>query len=276
MSPRQLLRRPLGLGGIALAAIILVVGGLLVMQKSQGPLTVQRTAFFGSTTTSSDPVVKAMAEAATDETFQGMSAMRVDTVAGAELGTPAERRLPRASELGAQYALSGNVGSNDSGINIAIRLEEVPSRTTLWAGGVEGEASQTKSLPVEAAAKAIDLLTCFKRRLRTLPRNHPQLLPLVAQVCSQVRLIDHKKSRRRKNSRKRCRCRQTPGQSGDAISLAVTLVPAARQEELIGQAEQALKRAEELDLHEPAILTAKRTPRLAAAHASRKTAGDPR
>lgn len=217
--------------------------------QATAPPKVQRTAFFGFTTTTSDPVVKAMADAATDETFQGMSAIQIETTARTEtLGTPPDQRLGRAEKLGALYALSGEVRSDGNRINIAVRLEDVPARSTLWEENVNGDAAETVSLPVRVAAKATDVVSCLARFRASLPRDDHSLLLLMAKVCSELRRVDTDKIPAvRELARKAPQSAIIQASFAHAASLAFSLAPDATGRALLDDAKVALKRAEKLD-----------------------------
>ena len=186
---RTLLRRPIVLGGLAAALLALVAVAAMFMMRPQSNQataapTSQRVAFFGFTTASDDPAAKAMAEAATDQMFQTMGLIHLDTVARTEtLGTPADKRFIRAGELQALYMLSGEVRPENGSMSFSIRFEDVPSRTTLWDQNVGRPASEVTALPIQAAYRTTDTVRCIIQRRVELTRNTTQLLKLVADAC---------------------------------------------------------------------------------------------
>lgn len=129
-------RNPMILGGIALAALIVVaVGALTLMRLPGGPAggpVSQRIAFFGFTAGDADPVVADIAAAATNETFQTLLALRLEAASRTDTqGVELTRQRERASELGAAYAIGGEVRSAGGKVSVSMHLEDVATRTTL-------------------------------------------------------------------------------------------------------------------------------------------------
>ena len=248
-SLRTILRLPLVLGGIALAVVVLIVAVSVLSANQAAPPQHQRTAFFGFAAGDSDPAIVKLAAAATDETIQGISAIQIETVARTEtLGTPPGQRLRQAEKLGALYALSGDVRSDGNRINVAMRLEDVPTRTTLWEENINGDVAETISFPVRVAAKATDVVSCLARFRASLQRDDRSLLPLMAKVCSELRRVDTDKIPAvRELARKAPQSAIIQASFAHAASLAYGLAPDATGRALLDDAEEALKRAEKLD-----------------------------
>jgi TolB-like protein len=175
--------------GVALAA--LVAAGLayyLTHEREQGTLASQKTAFFGFDASGDDPGVKEIADSAANEVFDTLGAMRLATAARAEtFGTPAKERFDRARELGAIYALGGEVLREATRITISIRLEDVASRSTLWSESVSGLADESVTLPVRAATLATDTLRCVSSIRTDLPRDNIEAVKLLPGFCREKR-----------------------------------------------------------------------------------------
>jgi TolB-like protein len=141
----------------------------------------ERIAVFGFTPSDSDPQSAELAAAATDETFKSMSLMRLDVVARGETqGTPADQRLARAKELGAHYAVSGEAsGPPDRTGRVTLRIEDVPSRTTLW----ETSINEVHFPAIQSGATSTLMLECIARDRTHLPEADPDTTRLIATAC---------------------------------------------------------------------------------------------
>ncbi len=145
----------------------------------------ERIAFFGFTPSGADPVTAEIAAAATDETFQALLALRLEAASRADTqGVELARQRARAAELGATYALGGEVRTTNGVVSVRIRLEDVASRTTLWEQTVSGEAADSASLPVLAAGAAIRVARCMALARPGLPRESGDLLAQLATACA--------------------------------------------------------------------------------------------
>lgn len=166
-----------------LVVITLGLAGWLGWQALEP--TSQRIAFFGFTPTSADPLAAEVASATTDEIFQALLALRLEAASRAETqGVALPQQRERAAQLGAAYALGGEVRTADGAVSIRIRLEDVASRTTLWEQTVSGVAADRTSLPVLAAGAATRVARCMAVGRRGLPRQDGDLLAQLATACA--------------------------------------------------------------------------------------------
>ncbi len=132
---------------------------------------------------------RTIATSATSEVFDTLGAMNITTAARAEtLGAPPDERFVRAQRLGAVYALGGEVLREGPRTTIAIRLEDVATRSTLWSESVSGPASETVPLPVRAAALATDTLRCVSQVRAGLRKADMEVVRLLPRVCREVRV----------------------------------------------------------------------------------------
>ncbi|MEQ1812673.1 MAG: adenylate/guanylate cyclase domain-containing protein [Terricaulis sp.] len=162
-----------------LALITLGLGGWFGWRALQP--NSQRIAFFGFSAASADPLATEISAAATDETFQALLALRLEAASRADTqGVAPTQQRERAAELGAAYALGGEVRSADGAVSINIHLEDVASRTTLWEQTVSGGAADHVSLPVLAAGAATRVARCMAGARHTLPRQKGDLLAQLA------------------------------------------------------------------------------------------------
>jgi tetratricopeptide (TPR) repeat protein len=183
------LRKPAVLGGAALAALgILAIAASTLMGPAGAPpgqAASQRIAFFGFTPASANPLATDIAAAATDETFQALLASRLQAASRAETqGVELARQHPKAAELGAAYALGGEVRPADGAVSFNMHLEDVASRTTLWEQTVSGGAADKVSLPVLAAGAIIRVARCMAGARPGLPRQDGDLLAQLATACA--------------------------------------------------------------------------------------------
>ncbi|HWA00605.1 MAG TPA: adenylate/guanylate cyclase domain-containing protein [Caulobacterales bacterium] len=177
---------------VALALVTLGLAGWLVWRAIEPALggppeqaPSQRIAFFGFTPAGQDPLAGDIAASATNETFQALLALRLEAASRAETqGVALAQQPARAAELGAAYALGGEVRRTDSAISIQMHLEDVASRTTLWEQTVNGSANEKASLPVLAAGAATRVARCMAGARPGLQHPDGDLLAQLATACA--------------------------------------------------------------------------------------------
>lgn len=171
-----------------LAIVTLGLGGWLgwhALGAKTGALAGQRIAFFGFTPAGADPLAADIASSATNETFQALLALRLEAASRAETqGVALSQQRARASELGAIYALGGEVRRAGGAISIQMHLEDVASRTTLWEQTVSGGDAEKVSLPVLAAGAATRVARCTAGARPSLPNQDGDLLAQLATACA--------------------------------------------------------------------------------------------
>lgn len=134
-------------GVSALAAAAFIAGTILLFQPA--PAANQRTAFFGFTADASDPATGSIAKAATDEAFQVMNALRLETASRATTeDVELSAQIGAAKDLGARYALGGSVRSTSGEISVSMRLDDVQRQATIWEETIRGGSADSVSLPV--------------------------------------------------------------------------------------------------------------------------------
>ena len=184
------LRRPT-LFAAALAAVALVMA-IAVFAASQDPSPGQgqRTAFFGFDAAESDLVSSPMAVTATNETFEALAALGVETVSRAETqAVILPDQLATARKLNATYALGGAFSRSGDNIEVAMHLDDVKSSTTLWEATIEGKATDVASLPVQAASRATSVVECHALHRSSLRRETPQILRAIVRLCNDAGLV---------------------------------------------------------------------------------------
>jgi TolB-like protein len=263
-APGPMLMRPIVLGGLAAAALALIAAMAVFGLRPQAshpaaaPVS-QHIAFFGFTPTGDDPAAKATAESGTDRMFQAMGSAWLPTVARTEThGTPEDRRFARAAELGARYALGGEVRSDGGGMTLAVRFEDVQSRLTLWEQSFSSPAPDIAYLPGQAARQTAEVMWCIVKTRSELTRDTVELLNLIADRCR-----DGAASNSRNAAYVVARMRAVAEADPDSafnqaqlvmmLGLGVPFAAPATQTAWIAEAEAALQRATRLDPNEAGI-----------------------
>lgn len=265
---RPWLRRPLVLGGLATAGVaaIAAVAMLALNPPAEQRATAasQRVAFFGFRDTTGTPAARALADAANDQMFQTMGLFQLDSVARDEtLGTAPDKRLARAAESGARYALSGDVRSSPGGMTLSVRMVDVPSRTTLWEKSFSGPTAEIGLLPAQAAWPASDNLRCIIRNRVRLTGDTPERLTLLADRCRNGNFTNTPSTRLEAMAAIRGLTQADPDSAfvWAAFALRLGLVavaaPASTQPALIAEAEAAMQHAAVIDPEEPYLILAR-------------------
>ena len=264
------------LAGLAVAAFIALavmnIWGTRPAQAPQASKQSQRIAFFGVSTEGENPIASFIANAATDQMFQTMGALRLDVAARTEtLGTGTAQRFARATELGALYALSGDLRIEKTTATLSIRFEDIPSRTMLWEQSFTSAVAETGSLPVQAAIRTNQTLRCVIDWVRPkLTTDNATTLKLVADACRSGGYTDYSddflvRTRALANAEPKSGFFQTL--LAAAIIFSAETAPLAARPARMAEAEALIKRAENLDPQNPwlilsrlALILAKPTP----------------
>lgn len=266
-APAPVKRSPFVLwGGIAAAVFAAIVAVVALMPKAgsaEGNPKSQLFAFYGFTPAGDDPSVKATAEAATDATFESMRSSWFDTVARTETrGVKEDRRFERAAELGARYAMSGDVRANANTTSLSIRIEDVASRLTLWEESISSPSADVAYLPAQVAWRINSVVWCMVKTREALTRETTELLGLIADRCRDGGAINGRNasyvvSRMRAIAEADPNSAYNQAQLVNLLGLGVQFAPAPSKATWIAEGEAALKRAGELDPHELNVLLAR-------------------
>jgi hypothetical protein len=176
---RSLFKQPLVLAGIALAAVAVVsIAAMPFLLPNAKPTSVQiqsqRIAFFGFTAASDDAVASQIAETATSEAFRVFGVQQLEIAARADtVGVQQKTRIDRAAELGARFALSGEVNPEvePGRVGITMRLEDVAARTAMWEETLVGDASEPLTVAASAATRATEMGSCVVLIASRLGKN---------------------------------------------------------------------------------------------------------
>lgn len=253
-------RRPDGrrliMRGLAVAALAAFVAMVLLATRPTPAKESPRLAFFGFVASDDNLRHARIADTATTEVFEALSAQQVRMSARSEtLGTAADRQFARASELGARFTLSGVMrpeAGNPEQIRVAVRLEDVATRATLWEGSFVAAATEPLPVAVRAATLAGDAALCVIRTYSEMARSvaDEDLLPPLATYCGGFRGNGTPESNRALQ-----RLAELAPQDGEIqANLAWALLDQAYAVSdveadpiLFGRAEETFRRAERLD-----------------------------
>lgn len=183
-----LLRKPAAIGIAALALAVTAGLAFLMTRPAGGSAQADsyRVAFFGFTAGDEDAASVSIARTATDETFANFSIRRVDVAARDDATGPQKSpRLDRAGELGASYALSADVRREGEKVVTSMRLEHVPSRTTLWETSIDGDPSRPAVTAIEVSDRAVQTTNCMTTAAYSDESGpfKPEVLSIIASAC---------------------------------------------------------------------------------------------
>jgi TolB-like protein/tetratricopeptide (TPR) repeat protein len=185
--------RRLMIGGVVAAALVAFVAVMLLAMRPTPAKESPRLAFFGFVASDTDPLRMQVADIATTEVFEALSAQQVRMSARSEtLETAADRQFARAAELGARFTLSGVMkpeAGNPEQVRVAVRLEDVTTRATLWEDSFVAAATEPLPVAVRAATLAGDAALCVIRTYSEMARSvaDEDLLPPLATYCGGFR-----------------------------------------------------------------------------------------
>lgn len=178
--------RLIAVSGFLLALVVAAAIGVVVLKgQPKAPGVNQRFAFFGFTV--SDPALQAAADAATSTMVATMSGEHMDIAPQSETkGTPEVDQLKRATALGAQYALSGEVHAADDQIVATTRMVDAPSKTVIWTDSVKAPQAAAALLAERAASQAVPIIHCTADWRQELSRDRLDLVGLMPAGCENI------------------------------------------------------------------------------------------
>lgn len=170
-------------GALALAVIV----GAAAMLLPRTPAVNQRFAFFGF---DSAPALEQVASVAADTMFKTMASERMDVAAPSEtLGTDPAKRLEKATALGAQYALMGDIHQVEGGKLVAsVQLMDVPSKSTLWPATSDAPADNPTLLADRIAYRAVPVAKCTASWRLSLAQDDLATVRLLDDACQSITL----------------------------------------------------------------------------------------
>jgi TolB-like protein len=245
-------RRPLVIGAIALAALTVVVVAVAMMwpqASAADELGPQRTAFFGFSVDGDDPTATAIAKSATSQTFATLSALALDTASASETQeVKRNAQLARAKDLGARYALGGEVRRDGDQYSVTIRLDDVQARATLLQETMTGGEAQKVSLAFQVAARATGALGCYMGSRDGLREETDEIFRALLHVCA-VRSGSYKEGADRRRELARL-APDSPGVQADRalwLFISMTQVPPTDHPSMRQEIDEALERVKAAD-----------------------------
>ena len=135
LTTKPALKRPVVLAGIAATGILLAAGlAFALMQADRGAQhgMSNRVAYFGLAAVGNDPAVVRAASTTTNEGLKYLNLARVATAPRMDApATGEEAMLQSASDAGARFAVTGEVGREGDTLKWVTRFVHVQTRTTL-------------------------------------------------------------------------------------------------------------------------------------------------
>jgi TolB-like protein len=246
---KPLLKQPAVLAGLAALAVaaVAVLGFMLTKPGAPAQAEGYRTAFFGFTALDNDPATVSAVGMATEEGFRLLERVNVDTVPRIETtGAQDTPMLERASELGARFALSGDIRREGDVLKAVVRLVDVSSRTTLAQMSGGRSAEMPSQVGYDAGAYAARLPHCVQSYAAsdTVGAPDAEALALMGRACT-TGLGDAPTSFRELMQGRPTNW-MAAGMLADALMWGVSQLPPAQRPAALSEGEELLKRAEEL------------------------------
>lgn len=245
--------------GAAGAAIVAAAATfLIVVRAPAGPPeregAVPRTAVFAFAVPNGDAGAADLAGAIENEVVETMDAIGMPAIARSGIESlSGTERVARSVQLGAEYALDGDIRRDGENLLVWARIESLGSGTTLWANSYRG--ADTNALRMQIATQLTDTLRCASsdptsRGIGPFPvrRDDVDSLKMLLRACSMWRM-----SSGESGALFRSLVRRYPDSETLNAALAITIitslgsVPPTAQAALLAEARAAADRAMSLD-----------------------------
>ncbi|MDP3494097.1 MAG: TIR domain-containing protein [Hyphomonadaceae bacterium] len=245
-----LFKRPAVLAGFAAVAVAVVASaGFVLTRPSAAPVGAgaYRTAFFGFAAVGDDPAAATAAGMATEEGFRLLERVNVETVPRIETaGAQDAPMLERAGELGARFALSGEIRREGDELKAVVRLVDVSNRTTIAQMSGARDADKPSQVGYDAGAFAARLPRCVQTYAASDTGGAPdaEALALMGRACATD--LNGAPTSFRELMQGRPKNWMAPGMLADALMWKVGQLPQTQRPAALSEAEDLLKRAEEM------------------------------
>jgi hypothetical protein len=238
----------LGIVGIIAAAVVAIVwSGINSPDDEPAQVSGYRTAFFGFTATGDDSAVASAVTTATEEGFRLLDLVHVDAVSRAETTVAqTDGVLERADDLGAHFAVTGEIRREGDVLKATVRVVDVPSRTTLAQRSFEGPVAKPTQIAYRIGSSVAGLPQCILGYIKA-NEDHAtdaSALPVIGKACM-TELTGSQNSYRDL-------LRQLPdnglaaARAADALVWNLATLPEAQRPAALAEADNALARAEQL------------------------------
>lgn len=231
-----------------LIGLVGVVGSLFNQTRNGGDATEgYRTAFFGFTPSGDDPAVASAAGIATEETFRLLDLVKVDTVSRAETDAAHDGSVfERAGELGARFALSGDIRREGETLKSTIRAMDVSTRTTIAQIAMQRRGDQPSQIAYVAGSVSARLMGCIEAYIASddTATLNAEAFALMGRACATD--LNDASTSYRELMQKRPKNWLAPGHLADSLMWRLPQLPQAQRPAAIVEAEAAVKRAGEM------------------------------
>jgi TolB-like protein len=235
--------------GAVVAAIVVVAGGAFLLRPGSGAAQAggYRTAFFGFTPTGDDPAVASAAGIATEETFRLLDLLKVDAISRAETEAAHDGAvLERAGELGARFAVSGDIRREGDLLKSTVRVMDVSSRTTIGQVALQRRADKPSKIAYTTGSVSARMMGCIEGYIASddAATLNAEAFVLMGRACATD--LNDASTSYRELMQKRPKNSLAPAHLADSLMWRLPQLPQAQRPAAIVEAEAAVKRAEEM------------------------------
>ncbi len=242
-------KRTAVIGAVVAAAVVVVAGGAFLLRPGSGAAQAggYRTAFFGFTPTGDDPAVVSAAGIATEETFRLLNLLKVDVISRTE--TEAAHNgaaLERADELGASFALSGDIRREGDLLKSTVRVMDVSTRTMIGQIALQRRADKPSQIAYTAGSASARMIGCIEAYIARddAATLNAEAFALMGRACATD--LNDASTSYRELMQKRPKNSLAPAHLADSLMWRLPQLPQAQRPAAIVEAEAAVKRAEEM------------------------------
>lgn len=242
-------KRTLVIGAVVAAAIVLVAGAAFLLRPGSGAAQAgaYRTAFFGFSAAADDAEAARAAETATAEAYRLLELVKVDAVSPLETEAAHEGSVAdRASELGARFALSGDIRREGEALKSTVRVVDVSARTTIAQISLQRRGDKPNTIAYSSASVAARMMACVGAYIASddAATVDQEALVLMGRACATD--LNDASTGYRELMEKRPKNTLAPGHLADSLVWRLPRLPQAQRPAAFAEAEAAVKRAEEI------------------------------
>lgn len=242
-------KRTVVIGAVVAAAIVAVAGAAFLLKPGSGAAQVAgyRTAFFGFAPAGDDPGVASAAGIATEEVFRLLDLLKIDAAPRIETeAAPQGSVFERAGELGARFAMSGDIRREGELLKSTVRVVDVPSRTTIVQLALQRRGDKPNQIAYGISSFASRTMGCIEAYIAADDAStlDAAALGLMGRACATD--LNDASTSYRELMEKRPKNTLAPGHLADSLIWRLPRLPQAQRPAAFAEAEAAVKRAEEM------------------------------
>ena len=231
-----------------LIAFVAILGNILRdLSAPPAQAAGYRTAFFGFTPAGDDAAAASAAGIATEETFRLLDLVKVDASSRAETEAAHDGSvLERAGELGARFAMSGDVRREGELLKSTVRVMDVSARTTIGQIALERRADKPSQIAYSIGSVSARMMSCIEAYIASddAATLNAEAFALMGQACATD--LNDASTSYRELMQKRPKNWLAPAHLADSLMWRLPQLPQAQRPAAIAEAEAAVKRAEEM------------------------------